>query len=281
MRAARIAALDDEAQRLSRIERATRPMLPEDPLSVSILTSSPHPHPILPKESRLLPLANRHLSDIRSELTAALAMTRRAQDFHPRIVDLLVTADQQIPGPGMHSAVWTPGRCYRYPFNEEYEAILRPLRYIPAYLNAACEDSTFIKPVNQSAGAHLEGCVKRLARTTAATRRHDRPLGTLLKTSPANNALGAGIAADMARFTQLAVNPAKHDYTDNSSQGPDFCHDDAVYAYFRARRFGCAALQASDDLNSLADAVDDSTRQDRYFRGADLSTGVAQPRYRT
>ena len=48
-------------------------------------------------------------------------------------------------------------------------------------------------------------------------------------------------------------------------------------AYFLARRFGSAALQASGDLDSLRAAVEDSTRQDRYFWGAPLSTGVEQP----
>ena len=276
VRAERIAGLDDEAQRLSRIEQAVRPMLPEDLLGVGILASSPHPHPIPPKESRLLSLADRHLSDIRSELTAALSMKQQGEEFHPRIFERLVTADQQIPGPGMHSAVWTPGRGYQYPFNKEYEAILRPLRYVPAFLKAASEDSMFIRPVLQFAGAHLEGCVKRLARTTAPGRHRRLPLGTLLQTAPVKNALGSQIAADMGLFTQIAVNPAKHDYTDNSRQGPVFCYDDAVYAYFLARHFGCAALQSSGDLNNLVDAVEDSTRQDRYFWGAALSTGVEQ-----
>ena len=83
--------------------------------------------------------------------------------------------------------------------------------------------------------------------------------------APVKNALGSQIAADMVLFTQIAVNPAKHDYTDNSGQGPVFCYDDAVYAYFLARRFGCAALQSSGELTNLVEAVADSTRQDRYF----------------
>ena len=272
-RVERITALDSEAQRLSRIERAVRPMLPEDPRSIGMLASSPHPHPMPPKESRLLLLADRHLSDIRAELAEALSMKLNGEEFHPRIFDQLVTADQQISGPGMHTAVWTQGHGYQYPFDKEYEAILRPLRYVPAYLKVACDDSMFIRPVIQFAGAHLEGCVKRLARA----RHRGRPLGALLQIPSVKNALGAELAADMAQFTQVAVNPAKHDYADNSSQGPVFCYDDAVYAYFLSRRFGCATLQASGDLDNLVDAVEDSTRQDRYFWGGTLSTGVKQP----
>ena len=101
-----------------------------------------------------------------------------------------------------------------------------------------------------------------------------RPLGALLDTAPAKNALGSKIAADMVLFTQISVNPAKDDYTDNSGHGPVFCYNAAAYAYSLARRFGCAALQTSGDLNNLVDAAEDSTRQDRYFLGADLSTGV-------
>ena len=41
--------------------------------------------------------------------------------------------DGEIPGPGMHTAVWdSERRCYLYPFDHEFEGILRGLRYIPA-----------------------------------------------------------------------------------------------------------------------------------------------------
>ena len=135
----------------------------------------------------------------------------------------------------------------------------------------------FIRPVIQVAGAHLEGCVKRVARRSAPDKNRRRPLGGLLQTAPVKNALGTDLAADMALLTQFAVNPSKHDYTDftdNSGQGLVFGYDDAIYAYFLARRFGCIPLQASGDVHELAHAVEDSTRQDRYFWGPDLSTGV-------
>ena len=277
VRADRIAELDNEAQRLSRIERAVRPMLPGDPRSVGMLASTPHPQPMPPKESRLLPLAVKHLSDVRPQLIEALSMRHQGEEFHPRIYGELVAADRQISGPGMHNAVWIPGRGYWYPFDKEYEAILRPLRYVPAYLNAASRNPVFIRPVVQTAGAHLEGCVKRLISTRAVARNLRRPLGDLLQRAAVKSALGEQLADDMTSFTQLAVNPAKHDYTNDSDQGPVFCYADTVYAYFLARRFGSAALQASSDLDRLRAAVEDSTRQDRYFWGGQLSTGVVQP----
>ena len=276
VRMARIVALEDEARRLSRIEQAVRPMLPDDALSIRAFAMSPRPHPLPPQESRLLALADRHLSDIQSELIAALRTKQQGEEFHPRIFDQLVAADQQIPGPGMHSAVWTSGQGYQYPFDEEYEAILRPLRYIPTHLRAACADSMFIRPAVQFAGAHLEGCVKRLAPAKTTARARLQPLGALLQTAPVKDALGADLVADMTSFTRLAVNPAKHEYTGNSGQGPVFCYDDAVYAYFLARHFGHIALQASGDLESLTDAVADSTRHDRYFWGAAHSVGVEE-----
>ena len=270
VRTERIAELDREAQRLSRIERAARPMLPGDPLSIRMLASSPHPQPMPPKESRLLPLVDEYLSDVRSELIEALSMNHQGEEFHPRIYDRLVAADRQIPGPGMHNAVWIPGSGYQYPFDKEYEAILRPLRYVPAYLNAASRNSVFIRSVIQTAGGHLEGCAKRLVPTRAAARHHRRPLGDLLQRAPVKSALGEQLAGDMTSFTQLSINPAKHEYTNDAGQGSVFCYADAIYAYFLARRFGSAALQASGDSDSISAAVEDSTRQDRYFWGAPL-----------
>ena len=44
-------------------------------------------------------------------------------------------ADRQIPGAGIHSSVWAGSDKYDYPFDYEFEGVLRPLRYIPTYLS--------------------------------------------------------------------------------------------------------------------------------------------------
>ncbi len=71
-------------------------------------------------------------------------------------------------------------------------------------------------------------------------------------------------------FAHLVGNPSKHDYVNDRSRGSVFIYEDAVLAYFLARRFGTQALQASGHLEDLIAATEDATRHDRYFRGAQL-----------
>ena len=94
------------------------------------------------------------------------------------------------------------------------------------------------------------------------------PLGGLLDSRFVKDLLDEDDIADMAAFTRLALNPAKHDFVNDQHQGPVFVYEDAVYAHFLARHLGSVALQASGGLDSLIAAVTDSTRHDRYFWGA-------------
>ena len=152
---ARITEVLAEANQLSALEQAMRPMLPDDARRIRILAESPRPDPVPPSEPRLLSLATKHLANIHPLLLEALGKHQEGAEFHPSMFELLESADRQIPGPGIHSAVWLPTGRYHYPFHAYYEAILRPLRYIPAYLRVACTDSLFTRPVIQSAAGHL------------------------------------------------------------------------------------------------------------------------------
>ena len=86
-----------------------------------------------------------------------------------------------------------------YPFDHEFEGILRGLRYIPAYLARAWEQPEFARSVGQTAGGCLEGCVKDMVR--AGPKRHvygQKPLDGLARTAHAKRTLGAELADAIA-----------------------------------------------------------------------------------
>ena len=268
-RKGRIKTLLAHAEHLSELEQSIRPMLPADSTSIKSLVFIPHAQPLPPPQSRLLLLADKHLTQIRPLLDEALEARRRGDNYEHHVFPPLFEADRQIPGTGIHSAVWTDQHSYRFPFDKDFEAVLRPLRYIPDYLRIACTNTLFFRCSVEMAGAHLEGCVKSAARAHGVPERRLRiPLGTLLGSRFVKDLLDQDDIADMVTFTHLALNPAKHDFVNDEHQGPVFIYEDAVYAYFLARHFGSIALQASGGLDSLIEAVSDSARHDRYFLGA-------------
>ena len=59
---------------------------------------------------------------------------------------------------------------------------------------------------------------------------------------------------------RLVGDSSKHDYTNDRHHGSVFIYEDAVFAYFLARRFGAQALEASGDLDDLIAATEDATR---------------------
>ena len=66
------------------------------------------------------------------------------------------------------------------------------------------------------------------------------------------------------------MNPAKHDYANERGPVPLFVFDDALYAYFLARRFGAAALEAVGQLNLAVNAAEQAAQKQAYFRGDPL-----------
>ncbi|MDE0269380.1 MAG: hypothetical protein OXI96_10205 [Acidimicrobiaceae bacterium] len=211
------------------------------------------------------------LDDIQSELVEAIYTRSQHESFSVRMLPMLTRIDQEIPGPGIHTAVWKNNR-YRYPFSETFERILRPLRYIPAYLGKACHEPLFARAALQMAGAHLEGCVKNMHRIGSKQVRYPRaPLGSLLRKKPIKRMLDEKILEAMRVYTNLGVNPAKHDYTAGQVSGSLFTFEVAVYGYFLARRFGAAVLEASEQLVPIITAVEDATTRRYFFGGAAMS----------
>ena len=278
----RIAELLLAAERLSRIELGVRPALDTDDAdTIRFLAEHPHAAPQqhqIPRESLLRPLADKHLTEILPRLQQALTMQQQRAAFHPDVFELLVEADRQIPGPGTHTAIWDEGRGYRYPFDEDYEAVLRPLRYVPADLRDGYVSPLRSRYLVTTAGGHLEGCIRTALRDNG-TRRGllKKPLGTLIAHGHVNNLLDPSQIAGLEAFTRIAVNPAKHEFT--NARGPEslFNYEDALYAYFLARHFGAAILQAANSMPRLQAAVDNATKAGPYFWGAPLSIDAEAP----
>ena len=272
VRVAKIERLLDEADRLSRLELSIRPALPDDSSIIRLLAASPRPQPIKPERSRLEDLARTCLPDADRMLTRLDGLLTATVPFKPHVHDFLVAIDREIPGAGIHSAVWQAPDNYHYPFDYDFERVLRPLRYIPAYLSMAWHDSIHVRAVVSYATAHLEGCIKKALGKELGR----QPLGALLDSSAARRRLGEEAASRMTEFVHLVGNPSKHEYTNDRSRGPVFIYADAVFAYFLARHFGADALAASGEIERLVSVVEDATRQDRYFRGGELPVDIGE-----
>lgn len=274
VRIAEIERLLREADRLSRLEFSIRPALPDDASAVRLLAASPRPQPVMPERSRLEELARSHLPDVDHMLAELDRLRARARSlpFKPAVHDFLVGIDREIPGAGLHSAVWQSNDRCDYPFDYEFERVLRPLRYIPSYLSLAWRDSIHVRAVVSNAVAHLEGCIKKALRKDHAR----QPLGTLLETSAAKRLIDEEAISGMTEFVRLVGNPSKHEYTNDRSRGPVFIYEDAVFAYFLARRFGAIALMASGQLDGLVASVENATGQDHFFRGGQLPVDTGE-----
>ena len=266
-RLARIFFHLDEMRLLSEAEQTVRPMLGDDPRFLKSLSLCPRPmYSQLPQEPRLVELARRHLGDQLPALDWVNAQQVSGDPFQPEPLRLLLEADREIPGAGAHHSVFVDDNHYVYPFDAEFEAVIRPLRYSLAEIGGAYANSTSARFAVQTAAAHLEGCLKALC-----GRRHLRkPLGALLRTREVRTLLDGELRDAMIRFTEQAANPAKHDYANSDGPIPLFSPADAVYAHFLARRFGAAALEARGLPDRIGAAVEEATERNSYFRGAQL-----------
>lgn len=187
-RVQRITSCLAEMSRLSEIEQAVKSTLPGSPKVIRWRALCPRPRfEDPPPEPRLEELANQHLADIVPTLHQVIALQKQQAPFQPEVLSLLLHADETIPGAGMHISVLMGPRSYAYPFDVEYEAVLRPLRYALSELGHAYLQATSARYAVQTAGVHLEGCMK-----IVCGQRHGRkPLGALLRCTAAQKRLRA------------------------------------------------------------------------------------------
>ena len=152
-RVERIVSCLEVMNRLSEIELAAKPMFPEGPEVIRVLVRCPRPRfEDPPPEPRLEELANQHLADIVPRLREVIALQNNQAPFRPEALSLLLQADGMIPGVGMHHSVFGERGGYVYPFDPEYEAVLRPLRYALSELGHAYLQATTARYAVQTAG---------------------------------------------------------------------------------------------------------------------------------
>lgn len=226
-----------------------------------------------PKTVDLRSLACKHLEGILPELEGVISMQQQQEEsFYSRVFESLTSIDQSIPGPGIHTAIQNDQGRYDYPFNQYYEFVLRSLRYIPAVLQLGYSNSLQNRYIVLIIGGYLEGCIKtsvcnkdRLKKSSC----RKKPLGVLIKKGYLNGLLDSTKIPDLTDLKD-AVNRAKHDYVNERGPGSLFSYEDALYAYFLARRFGAEILQAAGHMPRLEAAVDNAIEKGLYFRGASL-----------
>ena len=256
-----------EMKHLSEIEQTVKPMFPGDPETIRPMVLCPRPrYEDPPDEPRLKTLAEEHLADLVPVLQRVIALQRQQAPFQPEALSLLLQADKMIPGAGMHHSVLVGPGSYVYPFDAKYEAVLRPLRYALSELGQAYLQTTSARYAVQTAGGHLEGCMK----IVCGNRHRTKPLGSLLKSNNATRRIGADALEPMIDFTNIGVNPAKHDYANDRGPVPLFLFDDALYAYYLSRRFGATALTAVGKLQPVVDAAEQAAEKQTHFHGAPL-----------
>ena len=267
-RIARIADHLDEMRRLSEIETAVRPMLGDDPKILKMMSYCPRPlYAEPPADPRLKEFSLEHLGDLLPSLDRVIALQASGAPFQPEALTLLIEADERIPGVGTPHSVFLDDRRYVYPFDAEFESIIRPLRYSLAQIGSAYAQSTSARFAVQTAASHLEGCLKALC----GGRHRRKPLGALLRTREATSLLDGDLRDAMISFTDQGANVAKHDFSNADGPIPLFAFADAVYAHYLARRFGAAVLDACGQLDPMIDAVNNAAERKSFFRGAALS----------
>ena len=193
-----------------------------------------------------------------------IQMYEQSAPFRGEVVPLLLETDRLIPGAGAHHSLFKDDN-YCYPFNEEFEGVLRPLRYVIAEMGLVYKKMHSARFFVQNSGGHLEGCLK----AVCSQRLQRKPLGTLLRHRSVQLRFESLPLNAMISYTESAVNPAKHDYR---GQGPEplFLFADAVYSYFLARHFGALVLGAVNKIEPLIRAVTKATQDQNFFRGDPL-----------
>ena len=211
--------------------------------------------------SELRGLLQAHTDGLIGEIDTLVQRSNR--NFEQDQIPLWVQVDQQIPGPGLQYAYWKQGHGPDYPFDYEFEQVLRPLRYV-VYVVYGLHDvhkpSRRTRELVSMIGSHLEGCVKDLCGVTKCGQPEFRtaflPLGGLVKRHPlVRQRLGKDVCRAITSFCQLLWNPAKHDFFNQGSPDPMIPFADAVAGYFLARALGAKVLRASGRLEHVVQTI--------------------------
>ncbi len=216
-------------------------------------------------QSLLAAHTNSTASDLQQVFTVPVMSFKN--DLFPLLSDL----DSGIPGIGMQYAVWSKTTPH-YPFSKEFDAIVRPLRYVPYFLAAGIPFEMVTRSIAKDAGGHLESCVKELGRTHLDVRWScyvRKPLGALVKVKPIRLRIGEPLATAITEFSQISWNQAKHQYSDGSPTSV-ISVEDAIGSYFVARALGAEVLKKAGRLEPLVDAINEARQLRRLYVTGEL-----------
>ena len=192
------------------------------------------------------------------------AFDRPVLNFHRDLYPLLSLLDSRIPGIGMHYAVWSKTTLH-YPFSEEFDGVVRPLRYVPYKLASHVPFPMIAREIASNSGGHLEECIEELCRVRGINVRG--PLGAMVRASSVRSCLGAALSDSISQFCDISWNKAKHQHLDGHPTSI-ITVEDAIGSYFAARALGAKVLEVAGRLEALTKAIEAARdRRSLYMTG--------------
>lgn len=196
-------------------------------------------------------------SSLLVQLDSALEL--RVTNFRRDLFPALKEMDAAIPGAGFQFVIWI-GHEPRFPFpGWDFDAIARPMKYIPVYLASGMRFISIAREVARDSGGHTEECLKALCRKLRLpVPRYERmPLGRLARQPAVVGSLGGHVAIPLSEYADVLVNPAKHHYG-GGSPAPVISFPDALGGYFASRILGSHILERGGILEQYMAAVTDA-----------------------
>lgn len=184
------------------------------------------------------------------------ALKLRVTNFKRDLFPSLKEIDLAIPGAGFQFVIWVEHEP-KFPFpGWDFDAIARPMRYIPTYLASGTKFFNIARAIARDSGGHVEECLKAFCSSLNLPLRwyEHLPLGTLARHPIVINYLGTDLAVPLSEYADVLVNPAKHDYGP-SSPAPVISFPDALGGYFASRILGAQVLEKGGILERYMEAI--------------------------
>lgn len=184
------------------------------------------------------------------------ALKLRVTNFKRYLFPSLKEIDLAIPGAGFQFVIWVKHEP-KFPFpGWDFDAIARPMRYIPTYLASGMKFSNIARAVARDSGGHVEECLKAFcSRLNLPVRGYERlPLGTLARHPIVISSLGTSLATPLSEYADALINPAKHNYGPDSP-APVISFPDALGGYFASRILGSQVLEKGGILEEYMEAI--------------------------
>lgn len=181
-----------------------------------------------------------------------LRVTNFKRDLFPSLKEIGLA----IPGAGFQYVIWVKHQP-RFPFpGWDFDAIARPMKYIPTYLASGMKFFSIAREIARDSGGHVEECLKVFcSKLNLPVRGHERmPLGTLARRSVVMDSLGTNLAIKLSEYSDVLVNPAKHNYGTGSPE-PVISFPDALGGYFSSRILGSQVLERGGILEDYMEAI--------------------------